>query len=100
MNDSPLEHRAAPHAPLHRETEPIGLGDRAMVSIEAQVISVEAEDARVVRSAEARGASDHRVEHGLQVRGRAADRSQDLARRRLLLQRVGQSLLQSLDPRQ
>jgi hypothetical protein len=64
-----------------------------MVSIEAQVISVEAEDARVVRSAEARGASDHRVEHGLEVRGRAADRPQDLRSGRLLLQRLAQGAL-------
>jgi hypothetical protein len=79
-----------PHGPLHdRQQEPIGLGDRAMVSIEAQVVSVEAEDAHVVRSAEARGAPDHRVEHGLQVRGRAADHPQDLARRSLLLERFG-----------
>ena len=54
------------------------------------MVSVEAEDARVVRSAEARGALDHRVEHGLQIRRRAADRPQDLTRRGLLFQRFGQ----------
>jgi hypothetical protein len=68
-----------------------------MVSIEAQVVSVEAEDAHVVRSAEARGAPDHRVEHGLQVRGRAADRPQDLSRRGLLLERLRERVVLGLE---
>ncbi|HWO91801.1 MAG TPA: hypothetical protein VNP53_07505, partial [Methylomirabilota bacterium] len=46
--------------------------------------------------AQLHGAPDDRVEHRLGIGRRARDHTQDLAGRRLLLQRVGQSLLQSL----
>ena len=44
----------------------------------------------VIGPAESRGALDQRVQHGLDVRRRLADHAEDLARRCLLLQRLGQ----------
>jgi hypothetical protein len=43
------------------------------------------------------GAFHDRVKHRLQVRGRAADDAQDLARRRLLLERLAQPLSELSD---
>src|SRR5262249_23700200 len=55
--------------------------------------------------AEAGAAQAHRtpgdsIEHGLEVSGRAADDTQDLARRRLLLQRLGQLAVADLQLRE
>src|SRR5260370_36096637 len=67
-----------------------------MVSHEVEQLSVESEDASDLRIAEARRAVRDGVKDRLDIRQRAGDHAQNLARRRLLFQRVGQSLLQSL----
>src|SRR5262249_16670107 len=51
--------------------------------------SLESRDGYVIRQTEARRALGHAVEHGLELRGRARDDTEDLARRRLLVERLG-----------
>jgi hypothetical protein len=57
---------------------------------EKEAVAVSAEDAGGLRLAQAGGALRHRVEHRLDVRRRARDDSEDLARRCLLRQGLGQ----------
>ena len=101
LNGSLLEDGTpAQGAPYDWKQEVHGLGNRAMVGGRAQVISVDPEDRRVVSSAEASGALDHRVQDRLEIRRRPADHAQDLRGRRLLLERlreVGVARLQLLE---
>ncbi len=46
-----------------------------------------------------RGTAGNRIEDGLHIRLRLADHAQDLARRRLLLECLGQAPLEVPDPR-
>ncbi len=64
--------------------------NRAMMGDEQELVAVAAEDAHVLRLAQARRALRHGVEHGLDVGRRARDNAQDLGGRRLLLQRLGE----------
>ena len=69
LNGSLLQHGTpAQGAPHDRKPEVHGLGDRAMVGGWAQVISVNPQNGHVVGSAEARGALQHCVQNGLQIR--------------------------------
>ena len=62
-----------------------------MVGDEEEPVAVAAVDCGVERLAQAGGAPCHGVEHRLDVGWRAADDAQDLARRRLLLERLGEA---------
>ena len=67
----------------------------AVVGGHLQAVPVQVEDFFVVGSTEARAASGHHVQHGLEIRRRGADDPQDLGRRRLLLQGLGQLLFEA-----
>ena len=58
-------------------------------------VPLRAAESNVVSPANPRRILDNRIEHRLKIRRRAADDSQDLARRRLLLQRFAQFALRS-----
>src|SRR5262249_16465685 len=62
----------------------------AVVGSLLQASTFQLEDLGVRNPAEAGGAPDHRVEHGLEIHRRGADDPQNLGRGRLLLQRLGQ----------
>ena len=100
MYGPPLEHGASPDGPAHdRDQQPEGDMKRAVVSGQPQRPPVQVKQFCVAGSAEARGALDHRVQHGLEIRRRLTDDAQDLSGGRLLLQRLGQGailLLQDL----
>jgi len=86
VESPPVEHRSAiDRPPDQREGERDG--DRAVMSDEQKLLAVPAEDGGVERLAQAGGALRDGVEHRLDVCRRAADDAQDLAGRRLLLQR-------------
>ena len=61
-----------------------------MIGHQAQSVTVHTEDRGIERLTQARGARGHGIEDGLHIRRRAADDAQDLARRRLLLQGLGE----------
>src|SRR4030095_3809897 len=91
MDGMPSEHRAAIGRPTDERER--GLADwakvyRTVMGDEEEPVAVAAEDASVLRPAEGRRPLCHGVEHRLDVRGGAADHPKDLARRRLLLQRL------------
>jgi len=89
----PFQYRSAvDHTADQWDDEPAKgpVGDRAVVSDEAESIVVQPEDRGVRRLAQPSRALGHGVEHRLDVGRRAADDAQDLARRRLLLQRLGE----------
>jgi hypothetical protein len=65
---------------------------------ETQALAVDPEDGGVDGLTEPRGALHHGVQHWLNVRRRLANHAEDLARRRLLFQRLRQPLLQVPDP--
>src|SRR5512138_3104981 len=60
----------------------------AVVGDESQVVSLQSANEYVVRPAEARGARRDRVKDWLHIGWRPTDHAQDLARGRLLLQRL------------
>ena len=62
---------------------------RAPVRGRAQLLPFELENGDVVRTAEARGAADHDVEHGLKIGRRGADDLQNFGRSGLPFQRLG-----------
>src|SRR5712692_9669596 len=77
---SPLEHGASPDGPAHdRDQQPEGDMKRAVVSGQPQRSPVQVKQFCVAGSAEARGALDHRVQHGLEIRRRLTDDAQDLS---------------------
>ena len=82
------------HAIVHRHGVVIIHGDDASPVLrtarDPQNVPFDEKNDRVIGPAESRSALDQRVQHGLDVRRRAADHAKDLARRRLLLQRLGQ----------
>ena len=97
MDDPAFDDRAAIHRPVrHRDGEfangPAhgGWPERGH---HAQDVSLEHVNPDVLRFAEPDRAPRHRIEHGPEVGGRARDDPQDLARRRLLLERLGQRAL-------
>ena len=57
---------------------------------EPELVAVHTEQRGVEGLAQARGAFRHRVEHWLDVRGRAADHAEDVGGGRLLGEGVGQ----------
>ena len=86
-----IEDGAAGDGPAHdRDQEPDGTENRPMVGSDAQVVFLTVEEDGIVGSAEASRALDHGIQHGLDVRRRAADHPEDLCRRGLLLQRLAQ----------
>ena len=88
--------RRAPRRSPDRDQAAHGAGKRAVVSGHLQACPVQVENFCVVGSAEARGALDHRVQHRLDIRRRGADYPQDLGRRGLLLQGLGEVGVPSL----
>jgi hypothetical protein len=66
------------------------------MGLHTESFTIAENDGSVPGITEPRRALGDGVQHWLEVRRRAADDPQDLGRPRLLLQRVGQSLLQSL----
>ena len=95
VHDGPIEdgargrHRASE---AHGKGPLKGLGRAAGIPLRGQVehFALEARHDRVLSVAQPAGAAHDRVEHGLDVGGRAADHAQDLPRRRLLLERLRQ----------
>src|SRR5262249_12789163 len=84
---------AAPAGPQREDALPEQLevlGRDAVLCIVADQLSIQTMDSAHRRVTEPCGASRDRVEDGLNVRGRSRDDSEDLARRGLLLQRLGQ----------
>src|SRR5262245_56211866 len=61
-------------------------GDLPMMSDERKPVAVPAENGGIERVAQAGGTLCNRVEHGLNIRGRTGNNTQDLACRSLLLQ--------------
>jgi hypothetical protein len=92
VNGPSLEHRTPHDVPGHeREQEARSVrGDRPVVGGQPQTCPIQVEDGRVVGLADTRGAPDHGVQHGLEIRRRGADDPQDLGRGRLLLERFGE----------
>src|SRR5262249_10402337 len=97
LNYLSIKHRAPrDRAANRRDHESRGVGDRAMVGHRVQRIAIYPENDRVVSGTQSGGALRNGVEYRLYVGGRTCDHPQDLARRRLLLQRLGQVLIASL----
>src|SRR5262245_56619704 len=74
-------------------TESPGLGHRHRSTLRHpwnKNISIESSDQAVCSVTKPRGALDHRVEHRLNIGGRARDHAQDLACGSLLLQGFGE----------
>src|SRR5262245_48586363 len=89
VNCPPLQHATANRRPVHhRCNEPDRSRKRAEMGDREQVIAFETEDRCVFSGTESCGAYYERVQHRLKIGGGAADRPQDLAGRRLLLQRL------------
>jgi hypothetical protein len=95
VDDLPIEHCAARHVvpsqcpAIGRRTHERGhLG--AIRGHQVQTIAVELQDLRITGIAETRSPFGHGVHDRLQVRRRVADHLEDLARRRLLVERLGQ----------
>src|SRR5499425_2930507 len=91
VNWPPLEERSAPHGSprdLYHLTAGQSRRNRAVVGDRPQTSLLWLEEDSIVRSAETRGAGDHCVEHGLEVRRRGTNDSQDLGGGGLLLQRL------------
>ena len=70
--------------------------ERPMVSHEPQDVALDEADERVACPADARSILSDRVEHRLEVGGRAADHPEDLSGGRLLLLRLNQFAVASL----
>jgi hypothetical protein len=68
-----------------------------MVGNRSENFAVDAMDDDIVSAAHARGILRHSLEDRLQISGRAAYHAQDLARRRLLLERLAQRAPQAFD---
>src|SRR5262245_32540955 len=60
---------------------------RAIVSTQSKYIPIDQSNHRIVGTAYARGIFSNRVQHGLDIRGRAGNYAENLTRRRLLFQR-------------
>src|SRR5215468_3668759 len=87
----PLQHAASGDgSPYKGDREVHWNRNWAVVGGQLQALLVDPKEIRVVSPAEAGGAGHHRVQHGLQIRGRGADDPEDLGRGRLLLQRLGE----------
>jgi hypothetical protein len=91
MDHPRFEHRPTGH-PAAVERLPLteGSAERSGVRTGNYDIAVAKQDRRVQRLAETSGTRDDRVQHGLDVRGAAADDAQHLRGSRLLLQRLAQ----------
>ena len=79
-----LRSRGRPLPDCQRRNRP------AMLSGQPQHVAVDAEDHRVRCVAQPRGGPGNRVEHRLDVGGRARDDTEDVGGRRLLLERFGE----------
>jgi hypothetical protein len=80
--------------PLHDLNELRGRPVGSRLPIE---FAVRSEDGALVGAAEPHRAFDERFQHGLEIERRAADDLQDLARRGLLFQRLGQLAIAGLE---
>src|SRR5215471_14738779 len=89
VNSPSVEHGSAIGGAAHQWDGRLN-GDRPVVGDQPQEVSVSPKDVRVERVAQACGATRHRVEHWLDVGRRARDDAKDVARRRLLLERLGE----------
>jgi hypothetical protein len=101
VDGPPIHHRSARDRPADERKGELPDGadeDRAVMGDEEEPVAVPAPDGGVERLAQARGALRHGVEHRLDVRRRARDDAKNLARRRLLLQRLGRTLLELATP--
>ncbi len=83
---------AADQIPIHRKGQLRRGGNRPVVGNQSQDIAFHPEHRDVVGMTEARGTLRHGVQHRLEVGRGACDYPQDLARRRLLLQRLSLAL--------
>ena len=94
MNRLAVDHRAAhqvsPSQPAHR-----GHRRRPEGGDEAEHVAVHAKHLGVVRAAQAGGIRGNGVEHRLSIGRRGRDHAEDLARGRLLLQRLAEVLLRA-----
>ena len=81
--DGPADRDCRRLRPMHRD--------------EPERLAFQAPDRGIGRAAESRGALGHDVHHGLKIGRRAGDHPQDLRRRGLLLQRLGQRLPEAFE---
>jgi hypothetical protein len=85
LDGSPLQHDAPDKHPPHQRERYIRR-DPTFVGSETHRVAIGAEDGGVVGVAQASRARRYRLEHGLNIRGRARDDPQNLPGSRLLLQ--------------
>src|SRR5262249_61475298 len=78
----------SPTGQRERELANRTCGDLPMMSDETKPVAVPAENGGIERIAQAGGTLCNRVEHGLNIRGRTSNHTEDLAGRRLLFQRL------------
>jgi hypothetical protein len=72
-------------------------GGEVVVGREVKQLAVELEHGADACATQAHGTASDRVEDGLDVRGRGGDDAQDLARRGLLLERLGEVVVLGLE---
>src|SRR2546421_139597 len=95
MNRSAFNERATwpglstwPYRPLLEGCRPFGT--HVVVSNNLEKLTIILADVAILGTDELNGISYHRVQHRLNIRRRAGDDTENLARRRLLLQRLGE----------
>ena len=92
LQRGPAGHGAAVEAEGMRQHVLLESGRHAMRRNDLEPVAVQPQDGRPLRAAEPRGRLDQRVEHPLQIEGRAADDLEHVGGRGLLLQRLPQLL--------